>query len=111
ALTSAHLARMPFAVKEDEAFNPAQVGIFGTYAIVTGTNRLTDLLQELGGLMLARHTMTRNHRALLSGIGEMPSRYNIHMCTIAKIVLPRQGYQSHFPLPPFGNCRDNTLHG
>ena len=58
---------MPFAVKEDEAFDPAQVGVFGTYALVTGTNRFTDLLQELGWLVLTRCTITLGHRALLSG--------------------------------------------
>ena len=79
---------MPFAVKEDEAFDPAQVGVCGTYAIVTSTNRLKDLLQELGELMLARRTMILHHRALLSGIGEMSAGYTMQMCTMAKIVLP-----------------------
>ena len=66
-LLHAHVARMPFAVKEDEAFDPAQVSFFGAYALVPDTNCLTDLLQKLGRLMLAARAMTLDHRALLSG--------------------------------------------
>jgi hypothetical protein len=57
---------MPFAVKEDEAFDPAHVGFFSTKAIVPDTDGLTDLLQKPGWLGLARRAMTLDHRKLLS---------------------------------------------
>ena len=49
---------MTLAVKQNEAFDPTQIGVFGAYALVPGTNRFAYVFQEFGGLSL-------HHRALL----------------------------------------------
>ena len=67
-LLSSHVTWMPFAVKENEAFDPAHVGLFSAYAIVPNTNGLTDLLQKPGCLGLAGGAMTRDHGKLLSEV-------------------------------------------
>ena len=84
-----HVAWMPFAVQEDEAFDPAQIRFFGAYALVPGTNRRTHLLQEPGGLKLALR-----HRALLSDATKMPDENTVHVCTITKIERHGQGERS-----------------
>lgn len=45
---------MALAVKQDETLDPTHIGFFGAQAIVSGTNGGADLLQEFGGLGLAR---------------------------------------------------------
>ena len=47
-LLEAHVARMAFVVKEDEAFDPADVGFFGAQAVVPGPNGVANLLQQFG---------------------------------------------------------------
>ena len=56
----AHVAGMALAVKHDKAFDPTQIGCFGAYALVPGTNGDADLVQKFGGLAL-----TLQHRVLL----------------------------------------------
>jgi hypothetical protein len=65
-LLSSHVTWMPFAVKENETFDPAHVGLFSASAIVPDTHGLTDLLQKPGCFGLAGDAMARDHRKLLS---------------------------------------------
>src|SRR2546428_4497091 len=89
----AHLARMTLAVKQNEAFDPTQIGVFGAYAIVPGTNRVAYLFQEFGGLSL-------HHRALLVETAEEVAFYAVHMCSIAETKAPGQGADRSVGLKP-----------
>jgi hypothetical protein len=55
-----HITGMTLAMKQDKALDPTQVGSFGAYAVVPGTQGNADLFQKFGGLALTLH-----HHALL----------------------------------------------
>src|SRR5262249_39709529 len=54
-LLLAHLARMPLAVKKDEAANPSHVGLFGAAAGVHGAQREAHTAEQAGLLALDRN--------------------------------------------------------
>src|SRR5512132_1503319 len=45
---TAHLCGVTLAVEEDVALDPADVGLLGAAAVVAGTDRLTDAVEEAG---------------------------------------------------------------
>jgi hypothetical protein len=40
------LGRVAFVVEEDKAFDPLQIGLFGTQAEVPGADEITDLIEQ-----------------------------------------------------------------
>lgn len=71
---------MAFMMKEDEAFDPVEVGFFGADRVVFGTKRVTNLIKEFRGgwsvieiLRLSKNGMEgdiQNVSSIITGIYE-----------------------------------------
>jgi hypothetical protein len=53
---------MTFIVKQDEAFDPLDIGFFGLKVIMPGTNGLAHLIKKFWLLAATIHLVYRNHR-------------------------------------------------
>jgi hypothetical protein len=62
-----HVAGMPFVMKANEAFHPAQIRFFRAQAIVPGTYHCTGLVKEPGLLTSGGCAVVLVHRGLLRG--------------------------------------------
>lgn len=74
-LLLSHFQRMSFLVKEDESFDPKDIGLLRGSGIVLSSNRLADLIEEL----------FRGRHFLFAWSPDL--KYDIHRCNIF-ITLP-----------------------
>ena len=61
-LCFAHFCRVTFLMKEDEALNPVDVGLFCSKTVVPEANRRADLVEQLGLLFCGLKGRTRKGR-------------------------------------------------
>ena len=62
---------MPFVVKKDKSFDPMDVRLFGSVAVMTFADRLADLLQELrlpGGWKRVKAALTFNPPSITASV-------------------------------------------
>jgi len=59
--------------EEDEPFDPVDIGLFGSVAVVPGADRLSDLVKQLGFSALPHHQFPNNGRAA-ARLGAMSKR-------------------------------------